>query len=253
MQEIIEYIREQGSTIWEGAVDIWFRGGWAMVAIAVIAFVMFGLGLHVYLNLRAKGFHAVSESKLRRWIDCPAERKGPVGELLDRITGRESVKDTTAYFQQLHTTETTPFERDLRVMRICVSAAPLVGLLGTVMGMLATFEALATGSGGDKTMALIAEGISEALYTTMTGLVIALPGLFLQYHLVRRFERYKAFLSELETVCTQTVHHRIRQRQRLLLVKAAKERIAQTIRERLSQRAHLRLAAGGEVFAGRER
>ena len=91
-------------------------------------------------------------------------------------------------------------------MKVCVTAAPLLGLLGTVMGMLTTFGALASGSGGEKTMAMVAGGISEALITTETGLVIALPGLFMQYQLARKYERYKAFLAHLETVCTQGVH-----------------------------------------------
>ncbi len=99
-------------------------------------------------------------------------------------------------------------------MKICVSAAPLLGLLGTVTGMLATFGALASGSGGDKTMGLVAKGISEALITTETGLVIALPGLFFQYQLARRHERYKTFLAHLETVCTQTLYKAAHRRRR---------------------------------------
>jgi biopolymer transport protein ExbB len=74
--------------------------------------------------------------------------------------------------------------------------------------MLATFNALAEGSGGDQTMAMIAKGISEALITTEAGLVVALPGLFFQYFLARKFERYRAFLAHLETVCTQALHKR---------------------------------------------
>jgi biopolymer transport protein ExbB len=95
-------------------------------------------------------------------------------------------------------------------MKVCVSAAPLLGLLGTVTGMLATFGALASGSGGDKTMGLVASGISEALVTTETGLIIALPGLFFQYQLSRQLDRYKAFLAHLQTVCTQNVYRRLR-------------------------------------------
>jgi len=95
-------------------------------------------------------------------------------------------------------------------MKICVSTAPLLGLLGTVTGMLATFGALASGSGGEKTMGMIAGGISEALITTETGLVIALPGLFFQYQLSREYERYKAFLAHLETVCTQKLYKKLR-------------------------------------------
>jgi biopolymer transport protein ExbB len=56
---------------------------------------------------------------------------------------------------------------------------------------------------------MVADGISEALITTETGLVIALPGLFFQYQLVRKHERYKAFLAHLETVCTQKLYKKM--------------------------------------------
>jgi biopolymer transport protein ExbB len=201
--------------IWEQATAIWLSGGWAMVAIAVIALVMFGMGMHTHLKLRQKGFQSVAEKTWRRWIDHPEERKGRIGKLLDFVTTGRSLKETAVLFRQLRLNETTPFERDLRVMKTCVGAAPLVGLLGTVTGMLATFGALASGGGGEKTMGLVAEGISEALITTETGLVIALPGLFLQYQLGRRFERYKAFLAHLETVCTQSLYRRLRRQKRV--------------------------------------
>ena len=205
---------EEVRSLWEQASAIWLSGGWAMIAIAVTAVGMFGMGMHVYLGLREKRFASVSEKRWRRWIDHPDERKGPIGELLDFVTGNMSIKSTTAAFEELRATEIAPFARDLRVMKICVSAAPLLGLLGTVTGMLATFEALATGSGGDKTMGLVAEGISEALVTTETGLIIALPGLFFQHQLARKHERYKAFLAHLETVCTQRLYRELRRRRK---------------------------------------
>lgn len=204
---------EQVKAIWEQALEIWVSGGWAMVGIAAIALVMFGLGMRVYVDLRRRGFRSVPERTWRRWIDHPTERRGPIGELLETVSGASSLEDTAVLFRQVRTTETTPFERDLRVMKICVSAAPLVGLLGTVTGMLTTFGALSTGSGGEKTMALVAGGISEALITTETGLVIALPGLFFQYQLARNHERYKAFLAHLETVWTQNLYRRLRRQE----------------------------------------
>lgn len=211
MSRLGELLSHPG-VLWSQAADIWISGGWAMLGIAAIALVIFGMGAHVHLRLRAKGFLSVPERTWRRWIDHPSERTGPIGDLLEFVTGGTSLKDTAVFFQELRTTETAPFERDLRVMRICVTAAPLVGLLGTVTGMLATFGALSCGSGGDQTMGLVAKGISEALVTTETGLVIALPGLFFQYQLVRKHERYKAFLAHLETACTQTLHRRLRRR-----------------------------------------
>jgi len=202
----MELMQERALVLWNQAVDIWIAGGWAMAAIAVVALVLFGLGAHVYFNLLGTGFRTVSERRWREWIEKPDARKGPIGELLDFATGARSQEELAVAFQELRTTRVAPFERDLRVMRVCVAAAPLLGLLGTVTGMLATFDALATGSGGEKTMGLVSKGIAEALITTETGLVIALPGLFFQYQLTRNVERYKAFLAHLETVCAQALH-----------------------------------------------
>ena len=201
-----DVILERAEVLLRQAYSIWLAGGWAMAAIAFVALVMFGVGVNMQLRLRGKRFLSVPERRWRRWIEHPDERRGPVGELLEVATQGRTIEETASFFNEIQAAEIVPFERDLRVMKVCVTAAPLLGLLGTVMGMLTTFGALASGSGGEKTMAMVAGGISEALITTETGLVIALPGLFMQYQLARKYERYKAFLAHLETVCTQRVH-----------------------------------------------
>ena len=67
---------------------------------------------------------------------------------------------------------------------VLAGVAPLIGLLGTVTGMMATFDVLSQfGTGNVKAMA---GGISEALITTETGLVVAIPGLYLHSFLSRR-------------------------------------------------------------------
>ena len=208
MFELFEKIQSYVSGIWTSAQQIWDDGGWAMIAIAIIGLVMFLVGLQVAVRLRRTGYKTVPESSWRKWIDDPVARRGPIGEMLDYAVDGASLESTTDYFRHMRATETAPFERDLKVMKTCVSAAPLVGLLGTVTGMLTTFGGLSSGSGGDQTMGVIAGGISEALITTETGLVIALPGLFMQFWLMRNFERYKAFLAHLESVCTQAVYRR---------------------------------------------
>jgi len=207
------FLMTQARNVWDEAVTIWLSGGWAMIAIAAVAFVMFAMGVNIYLRLKAKGFASIPEKRWRRWIDHPEERRGPIGDLLNFVTGGATIEDVGVFFDELRTAELAPFQRDLRVMQTCVNAAPLLGLLGTVTGMLATFGALASGSGGEKTMGLVAEGISEALITTETGLVVALPGLFFQYQLTRSFERYKTFLAHLETVCTQKIYWQTQQSQ----------------------------------------
>lgn len=195
---------------WLQATTLWINGGWCMPPIALVGFVMFGLGIHVWLQLREKGFESIPEERWRRWIAVPGAREGRIGELLDFVTGGRSLAQLSSAFAEVRATEAAPFQRELRMMKVCVAAAPLLGLLGTVTGMLSTFQALGAGAGGDQTMGLVAKGISEALITTETGLVVALPGVFFQSLLARKFERYQVFLAHLETVCAQRLHRQLR-------------------------------------------
>jgi len=235
--------------LWFEAQKIWGEGGWAMIAIAIIALVMFSVGFNVYFRLRSKGFQSVPERTWRSWIDHPLERRGRIGEMMDSISAASTLEEVDSYFEELRATETVPFERDLLVMKICVNCAPLVGLLGTVTGMLATFGALSSGSGGDKTMEMIAAGISEALITTETGLVIALPGLFFQYQLARIYQSYKAFLAHLNSVVTQRLYRELEERKRTETLVAAREEAAVTLADRLRERLATSAAASTASLA----
>lgn len=197
--------------LWQSAWHTWLAGGWAMIPIAITAAVMFGIGVSAWLRLVGTGHRSVPEKVWRLWIEHPAHREGRIGDLVGVVADAGSLEASAAAFAGVRAAELSPFERDLRVMKVCVAVGPLLGLLGTVTGMLSTFGALASGGGGDQTMAAIARGISEALITTETGLVVALPGLFFHYQLTRQRERYAAFLAHLETVCTQFLFRRLRQ------------------------------------------
>ena len=75
-------------------------------------------------------------------------------------------------------------KRYVGTIALLAALAPLLGLLGTVGGMVKTFEVIAVfGTGNARALA---SGISEALITTQTGLVIAVPGMFFAGELVRR-------------------------------------------------------------------
>ncbi|WP_372845022.1 MotA/TolQ/ExbB proton channel family protein [Pontiella sp.] len=197
---------EATPSIWQQAVAIWASGGWAMIALALDAFIIFYMGSAIFWCIRAKGYLYVTEGKMKTWVKDPAKGRGPVGKMIRFVMGATNLTEIAIRFDELNQTEIAPINRDLKVMQACVGIAPLLGLLGTVTGMLATFAALATGSGGDKTMGMVASGISEALITTETGLLIALPGLIFQYKLAREHAQYKAFLAHLQTVCSQRIY-----------------------------------------------
>ncbi|UJP06407.1 MAG: MotA/TolQ/ExbB proton channel family protein [Nitrosomonas sp.] len=100
------------------------------------------------------------------------------------------------------------YERELAkfsvLVRIIILIAPLLGLLGTVIGMIETFDSLATmtlhsQSGG------IAGGISQALFTTQMGLTVAIPGLLAHSILNRKQQQIGLDLSQVkDLLCHQT-------------------------------------------------
>jgi biopolymer transport protein ExbB len=185
--------------------EMWQAGGWAMIVLSVVALVMFTVGVSVLLQIYASGLFRIRERTWRQWLDSPSQRRGAVGRVIERLSGRRTIEDIDTTIDAIRIGDLEAFDRDLRVMKVCIGAAPLVGLLGTVTGMLVTFDALSTGSGGDKTMSMIAAGISEALITTETGLVIALPGLFFHFFLSRKSQASKRFVARLDSVCKQRV------------------------------------------------
>lgn len=73
----------------------------------------------------------------------------------------------------------------LKVLPVLLSALPLLGLLGTIAGLLATFRSMAR-SGGLEQQTLLSGGIADALVTTQLGLVTVVPGLLLYAFLRRR-------------------------------------------------------------------
>jgi len=204
MEGILETITTQlagAPQILRRAWEISVAGGPSMVLIWFVAFLMMALGANVWLTMTFSGMRRRSLRKLRVWVSNPASAKGVVGRLVREARGAKSADDASLSFAEYKSDELEPFDRQLKFMKICVNTAPLLGLFGTVTGMLATFAALASGSGGEQTMGDIAKGISEALITTEAGLVVALPGLFFHYYLSRKLRSYRNFLDDAESLC----------------------------------------------------
>ncbi|MDQ8203466.1 MotA/TolQ/ExbB proton channel family protein [Pelagicoccus sp. SDUM812003] len=96
--------------------------------------------------------------------------------------------------------------RQLKYANVLIVAAPLLGLLGTVIGMLETFKGIGAEAGVDTTQA-VADGVKVALITTQTGLMISIVGIFYT-QLVSRIARgieQKLAAFELQTM-RQTIH-----------------------------------------------
>ncbi|MEM1221169.1 MAG: MotA/TolQ/ExbB proton channel family protein [Verrucomicrobiota bacterium] len=182
----------------EHVFGTWISGGPLMIALAVLAFVIYGSVLQVLFYLMRLRQLRQDENQWGHWVEKPEDATGLIGDMI-RYTQRDvtSQRDLQFRFSLLHRRIIQPLDRQIKFGTTIVSAAPLLGLLGTVIGMLATFLGLSVSFGGNS-LDLVAGGISEALITTQTGLVLALPAMF--FLTLARSQRrgLNHFLTQLE-------------------------------------------------------
>lgn len=129
-----------------------------------------------FLDLKYSDQVRMALSKIAR---CPGAR---VMETCFSLEGR-SIDNLDAIVEEKILTEQGKQERFLSIIGVLASIAPLLGLLGTVTGMISTFRAITIFGTGDPRM--MSTGISEALVTTQAGLAIAIP-LLLAHHFLKR-------------------------------------------------------------------
>ena len=109
---------------------------------------------------------------------------------IDQNFGKGSA-DTLRSYARL---EITSMERGLFLLEVVVSAAPLLGLLGTVTGLVKVFSQIPAGGGVGDT-AIFSEGIAMALLTTIAGLAIAIPTLISHSYLARLIDKRASSIS----------------------------------------------------------
>lgn len=179
---------------------IWLDGGMVMIPLLLVSLGIYTLAAQLLLYFYRRQVNSVGEHIWMDWITRPQSANGEVGEIIrytqDEVT---ALADIQGRFSEVANAKLPPIERRLVLMNVLVLSAPLLGLLGTVLGMLTTFRAISLGGG--KMAELVAQGISEALITTEMGLLIAIPGYFLAYVIRRKKAEYEAFLARLES-CT---------------------------------------------------
>ncbi|SES35090.1 MotA/TolQ/ExbB proton channel family protein [Halopseudomonas bauzanensis] len=120
----------------------------------------------------------------------------PLGRILGVIGSKPRLEELDTLELKLDEAilrETPALDRGNGLIKLLAAVAPLLGLLGTVTGMIATFQAITLFGTGDPK--LMAGGISQALVTTVQGLVVAIPLLFLHGMLA---SRSKAVIQVLE-------------------------------------------------------
>lgn len=176
---------------WIDRIELGEAVGYVIIAVGVLgmlaAIFQFGYLLRTGSAVRAQ----------LRDLDHP-RRDNPLGRVLLSVTGNgASARDpqlTELKLDEAVLHEVPKLERFQGFLRLAVAAGPLLGLIGTVIGMIITFKAItASGSSDPK---LMAQGIGQAMIATVLGLGIAIPLLFVNAGLAARSRGIVQILTE---------------------------------------------------------
>ena len=144
--------------------------GYVIIIILILGLAMGALRFK-FLNEESKSIN--KELEANQFADDSI--LGKLNSIYSKYTG-DNPEDLESQLEDILAKATPPLEKNLSVIKLLAAVAPLLGLLGTVIGMIETFQAITLFGTGDPK--LMAGGISQALVTTMLGLIAAVPLLF---------------------------------------------------------------------------
>ncbi len=145
----------------------------------------------------------LASNKYRGAVDYCRRHPGPFADLVTALVeNRQAPYDELKeILEDTGRLQLRGLQRGLAALATIVAGAPLLGLLGTVIGMIKIFAVVATAGSGITEQ--LSAGISQALITTATGLVIAIPALFTHSYLEARAV---GILSEIEAQILDFLH-----------------------------------------------
>lgn len=115
---------------------------------------------------------------------------------------KESVEALEEKGKEVAIQQLRNLEKNMWLLSLSAHVAPLAGLLGTVTGMIKAFQAVSIYGTGDP--AVLAKGISEALYTTASGLIVAIPAMILYNYFNKKID---SIVSDMEQSSTELLNY----------------------------------------------
>ena len=199
-------------------VEIVKSGGYLMAPIIICAIIAMGIVLERFWTLRQK--RVIPEdltSQVWSWVkNDQLDQKqiqtlyqgSPLGQILaaglinrnrERAVLKDSIEDTGRHV--VH-----ELERYVETLGTVAAVTPLLGLLGTVIGMVKVFTAITTHGVGNPTV--LAGGIAEALITTAAGLTVAIPALIAYRYYRTRVDKLVVDMEKEAIKLVEALHRR---------------------------------------------
>lgn len=180
-------------------MDLILSGGTGSILIISVLFVLLGVALYIYFerlfaikaaskidaNFMNQIRDHISNHKIDAAMNLCKMTDSPVARLTEKGIARigKPLDDINTAIENAGTLEVYKLEKNVSVLATVAGAAPMIGFLGTVIGMILAFHEMAS-SGGQAEMGLLASGIYTAMTTTVAGLIVGIIAYMGYNHLV---------------------------------------------------------------------
>ncbi|MBM1105736.1 MotA/TolQ/ExbB proton channel family protein [Aurantibacter crassamenti] len=185
-------------------IDLIFSGGTGSILIIGVLFILLFVACYIYFE-RLFAIKAASKidknfmNQIRDYVTTGkldaakmlcAQTDSPVARLTEKGVSRigKPLDDINTAIENAGTLEVYKLEKNISVLATVAGAAPMIGFLGTVIGMILAFHEMAT-SGGQAEMGSLASGIYTAMTTTVAGLIVGIIAYIGYNHLVNRTDK----------------------------------------------------------------
>ncbi|MCG6948400.1 MAG: MotA/TolQ/ExbB proton channel family protein [Acidobacteria bacterium] len=194
-------------------VDILISGGPVMIPLGILSLVALAIIIERLWVLRRSNFlenstvqtlsGLLASGRYDAAVEFCRRHPGPFTDLVSALVENRHApyEELKEILEDTGRLQLMGLQRGLPALATIVAGAPLLGLLGTVIGMIKIFSVVATAGSGITEQ--LSSGISQALITTATGLVIAIPALFTHSYLE---SRAVSILSDIEAQILDFLH-----------------------------------------------
>ena len=199
---MLHYLEVGGPILW--VLVIISIGAFAVVLERIVFFAR--NEKNVGSNFRDEILSLVANKKIDEAIALCDTKKSCVASAVKKFLQKAprgiDVQDYEFILKEITIKETSPYESRLNLLASVISISPMLGLLGTVTGMITAFNSIALNGTGDA--GILAKGISEALYTTAGGLFVAIPCMIFYNYFNKRID---LVVADIEKTCTELLNY----------------------------------------------
>ncbi len=188
-------------------LDLALKGGWIMIVLLALSILAVFIFVRKLIQILAaaredKHFMArirdyVTDGKIESAIKLCEDTDTPAARMVHKGLSRlgRPMQDVLVIIENVGNIEIGKLEKGLPILATIAAGAPMIGFLGTVTGMVRAFFDMANAGSAGVDVALLSNGIYEALVTTVGGLVVGIATLFAYNYLVALLGKVQSIME----------------------------------------------------------